>query len=255
MKIVNGIFFCICVLLFSDNLYSQENNNVTNRTHSLFFKTQNIQVKDALNYGLVYNGPNLGVTYFYNKNMHKYAFSYSSEVYFGGLFGKGGGFSWRLKSIDISYRHKLKSMPLTIGAYYSTDYQWQQYPELHGGRLYWFSSLEIGPQITYKISPKDYQVNICFSNSLVGFTSRPEHTSEPYYYSFSLAEFFNVANQKLDFGLINKFNRTKLEIELNRDSWKRFSIGYTFEYYGYYQEPKLVYLCHSLNLNWKINRQ
>jgi hypothetical protein len=252
MKKVNGIFLGVCILLFSVNAYSQENNTSIGKTHTLSFKTQYIQVKDALNYGLVYNGPNLGVAYSYKKSTDENMLTYSPEVYFGGLFAKGGGFSWRFKPIDIFYGLNLKSRHITIGAYLSTDYQWQQYPELHGGRLYWFSSIEIGPKIAYELHTNSYLLNICFSNSLAGFTSRPKQTNEPYFYSFSLSEFINVANQNLDFGSFNQFNRTKLEIKLNPDSWKRFSIGYSFEYFGYYQEPSLSYLSHSFNLNWKI---
>lgn len=252
MNKIIGIIFGVYTLLFSAKVYSQDSISATSKTHIVSFKTQFIQIKDALNYGLVYNGPNLGVAYSYTKNTDREMFMYSPEIYFGGLFNKGGGFSWRFKPVDIYYGRQLKSKPITIGAYLSTDYQWQQYPELHGGRLYWFSSIEIGPKIAFTLHHKAYSFNMCFSNSLAGFTSRPEPTSESYYYSFSFSEFINVAHQNLNFGSYNQFNRTKLGVDIKHDLWKRFSMGYSFEYFGYYQEPSLSYLSHSLNLNWKI---
>jgi len=229
-------------------------SSTRNSKHSLIFKSQFIQIKDAQNYGLVYNGPNLGASYSYEKNSEVKLFMYSSEIYFGGLFNKGGGFSWRFKPFEVYYGRHLKSKPITIGTYFSTDYQWQQYPELHGGRLYWFSSIEIGPKIAFELHHKSYSFNIYFSNSVAGFTSRPKPTSESYFYSFSFSEFIKVAHQNLDFGTYNQFNKTKFGIELKHDSWKRLSTGYGFEYFGYYQEPKLTYLSHSLNLKWKIGK-
>lgn len=252
MMYKNTLIALTFLLLFSGKVCSQDSIVVTNRTHTVSFKTQYIQIKDALNYGLVYSGPNLGVAYSYEKNTNTTLLIYSPEIYFGGLFNKGGGFSWRFKPIDIFYGGKLMSNQITIGGYFSTDYQWQQYPELQGGRLFWFSTIEIGPRIEYALPYKSGVLTINFSNSIAGFTSRPEYITETYYYEFSISEFISVANQNLTFGSFNLFNRTQFGATMKPNSWKRLTLGYSFEYFGYYKAPTLSFVSHSINLNWRL---
>ncbi len=239
-------------MLLSASAYSQSNGEVNSKIHAITFKTQFIQIKDEFNYGLAYSGINLVAAYSYSKFGDKSLIEYTPEIAFGGIFNKGAGFAWRFKPIDLYYGRKLKSNPLTIGAYFAADYQWQQYSELQGGRLFWFSTIEVGPKLVFEFPYKAHLLNVSFSNSVAGFSSRPLPSTESHYYAFSFSEFVSVAHQNIKFGSIDLFNRTKIGFDFKHASWKRFSIAYSFEYLGYYKEPQLNFLCHSLNLNWKI---
>jgi len=249
---MNRIILGLFAILYSINLYSQDNSPGTNPTHTLSFKAQYIQIKDEFNYGLVFSGPNLVVGYSFSRITDKDILMYAPEIAFGGVFNKGAGFAWRFKPIDIFYGRNITTKQITIGGYVATDYQWQQYSELQGGRLFWFSTIEIGPRIQYVLPYKSGILNIDFSNSLAGFTSRPEVSTETYYYDFSFSEFISVAHQDLTFGSFNLFNRTKFGVAIAPNSWRHLKIGYNFEYFGYYKEPTLSFICHSINLNWKI---
>ena len=246
------LIFGVFIFLNLSNVLAQESTNISSKTHAISFKTQFIQIKDAFNYGLKYSGINLVAGYSFSQITDKKIVIYHPEIAFGGVFNKGAGFVWKFKPIDFFYGRKLKSKALTIGAYCSSDYQWQQYPELQGGRLFWFSSIEIGPKIVFEFPYKSYLLDISFSNSIAGIASRPKPSTETYFYAFSFSEFIAVAHQNLQFGSYDVFNRTQLEIELKWDSWKRCSVGYSFEYFGYYNEPMLHFLNHSLNFKWKI---
>jgi len=247
-KLILGLF----AILYSINLYSQDISSEPSQTHTVSFKTQYIQIKDDFNYGLVFSGPNLVAGYSFSRISANDILSYSPEIAFGGVFNKGAGFVWRFKPIDIFYGLNITRKQITVGGYVATDYQWQQYSELQGGRLFWFSTIEIGPRIEYVLPYKSGVININFSNSLAGFTSRPELSTETYYYEFSFSEFISVANQNLTFGSFNLFNRTKLGVTIQPDSWKRLTMGYSFEYFGYYKNPTLSFISHSININWKI---
>lgn len=250
-----GILICLSACVFSTNALSQNKSEASNRSvNKISFKTQFIQIKDEFNYGLVYSGINLAAAYTFIKITEKSIWDYNPEIAFGATFNKGAGFSWRFKPIDLYYGRKLKSKPITIGAYFATDYQWQQYSELQGGRLFWFSVIEVGPKASFRIPLNSFSLDVSVANSLMGFTSRPEPSTETYYYSFNFSEFVSVAHQNLTFGSYGSFNRTKLEIEMQKDSWKRFSIGYSFEYFGYYNEPTLSYLNNSINMNCKLGK-
>ena len=120
--------------------------------------------------------------------------------------------------------------------------------------MFWFTSIEIGPQLVLTLPIKSKQIKITFSNSLAGLTSRPEPSTETYYYSLKLSDFITNAHSNLKFGSYNLFNHTHIRIELMNNKGKRLSFAYEFEYFGYYQNPKLSYLNHSVNLKWKIGK-
>jgi hypothetical protein len=224
------------------------------KTHSFILKTQFIQVKDEFNYGLVYNGVSLIAGYELSKKTDKNIFTFTPELGFGVTFSKGAGFAWRFTPVDFFYGVKAGQSPLIIGAYLATDYQWQQYSELQGGRLFWFSTIEIGPKLLYTIPTKSNIFEISFSNSLAGFTSRPEPGTETYFYEFNISEFASTVHQNITFGSYNVFNRTFVEIEVINKEKKRLSFGYQFEYFDYLISPRLTFMNHSINLKWKLGK-
>ncbi|MDF1698869.1 MAG: hypothetical protein P1U56_23650 [Saprospiraceae bacterium] len=256
MKSKLGLRFILpfVALVFSLNLKAQEQENEAIHQHAITFKTQFLQIKDDFNYGLTFSGINLMAGYAYLHESEQSVFSFESEIGFGGIFNKGAGLAWRFKPVDLFYGHSFSSMALTFGGYVSADYQWQQYSELQGGRLFWFSSNEVGIRLRYIMPFKSKKIAITLSNSLAGFAARPEPGTETHYYTFSFSEFFSTAHQNATFGFVDAFFRSKLEIELLQQENRRFSIAYQFEYFGYYDAPTLSFLNHSINLKYRIGK-
>jgi hypothetical protein len=245
--------FVAVILMFSSNLSAQD--TIKKSIHSISLKSQFFQFKDEFNYGLVFSGLNLAGWYSLEKTNEKSTFKYTPELSFGANYSKGVGLAWGIVPIDIFYGFQtknIKNYPLTIGAYFTTDYNWQLYPELQSGHMFWFTSIEIGPQVICLVPIKQRSLKITLSSSLAGFTSRPKPSTESYYYSLTLSDFLTNANSNLEFGSYNLFNHTNLEVELLNVKKKRLSLAYEFEYFGFYKEPKLSYLSHSLNMKWKI---
>ena len=258
MSIMNRLNI-IAILLFSTGLLAQDNLERESKNHSFTFTTQYIQIKDDFTYGLAYGGVNLMIGYDFIKQTRNATFTYTPEIGFGGIFNKGAGFTWRFKPIDVYYGFRYASRSNnrgfnSIGAYLAADYQWQQYPELQGGRLYWFTALELGPRISYILPVKNKEIHITFSSSLAGFTSRPEPSTETYFYSFGLSEFISSAHRDMKFGSFNLFNRTRFDVELANLKAGRFSLTYGFEYFGYFQDPRLSFMNHSLKLKIKFGK-
>jgi len=249
------LMILVVILMFSSNSIAQD--SLKHNTHSLTLKTEFFQIKDGFNYGLVFNGLSLAGRYSFEKSMENTVFIYSPGLSFGACFNKGVGLWWGFVPIDIFYGYKIKksiTKPLVIGAYIATNYNWQLYPELQSGHMFWFTSIEIGPQFILTLPLKTRKIKFTFSNSLAGFTSRPEPATESYYYSLTFSDFITNAHSNLEFGSYNLFNHTNFEIELINNKKKRLSIAYEFEYFGYYKEPRLSFISHSLNLIWKIGK-
>lgn len=224
--------------------------------HSLTLKTAFFQIKDDFTYGLVFNGVNLSGRYSFEKNTEKATLMYAPEISFGANYNIGVGLALGFVPIDVFYGYKTKvspSKPIVVGAYFSTNYNWQFYPELQGGHMYWFTSFEIGPQLIFTFPLKNTMIKITFSNSLAGFTSRPEPQTESYFTSRKFSDFVSNAHSHLQFGSFESFNHTNFEIVFLRKD-KKLNFAYEFDYFGYFKKPRLQYLSHAINLIWKMGQ-
>ena len=183
--------------------------------------------------------------------------SYAPGLTFGANFSKGVGLAWHFKPIDIWYGFKVNKdipRPLFVGAYFITDYNWQLYPELQSGHMFWWSSFELGPKLFYKIPIKEKLLKLSFSTSLVGWTSRPTPSTETHFYSLKFSDFVNNPHSNLTFGSSLQFNHTHIEIEFQNRPNKKFSIAYAFQYFAMYETPKISQITHSIHLKWRIGK-
>jgi|FLOH01.1.fsa_nt_gi hypothetical protein len=251
------IAILVFVIFFTQNLYAQDSITLVSKSHSVAFKTQFAQFKDGFNYGKVFNGLNLVLGYSFTSTSGDNIFTYSPELGFGPSYKEGIGLAWKFRPIDFFYGWKInKSLtkPLTLGVYFATNYQWQLYPELQSGHMFWFTSIEAGPQLLYIFPIHNRLIKITFSNSIAGWASRPVPSTEKYFYSLRFSDYVKNAHSNLKFGSFNLFNHTIFEIELVPKIGKRLSLAYEFEYFGYYRNPTLSYMSHSFNLRWKIGK-
>ncbi len=247
-----SLVLAILFVGFGANLSAQ--SSVISTTHDLTFKSQFFQIKDEFNYGLVFHGLNLALDYSYERTFEQAQFSYNPELSFGANYNKGVGFAWGFIPINLFYGFKINNGSTTqlfIGPYFATHYNWQLYPELQSGHMFWFTTIEIGPEVTFSLPAGKRVLKITASNSLAGFTSRPEPSTETYYYSLSLGDFISNAHQNMQFASLGLFNHTDLSIDIFTQ--KNFSLGYQFRYFGYYQEPRYGYIAHSINFNWILS--
>jgi len=232
-------------------------DSIRKKSHYATFKSQFFQIKDEFNYGLVFSGLNLVFEYTFILDLKKNTFQYTPAFAFGVDYNKGIGLAWTFKPVDVFYGFRINSndtKPLTIGPYISTNYFWQLYPELQSGHMFWFSSIEIGPRIIWKLPYKGRSIFFKLSNSIAGWTSRPTPSTETHYYSLTIGDFISNAHSNMEFGSFNLFNHTDFQVEILNPKRKRLSMAYEFEYFGYFQEPRLNYIVHSFNLKWKVGK-
>ncbi len=255
MKYLIRLLLISSILLICSSIFAQENQQL--KTHSISLKTQFFQFNDEFNYGLVFNGLNMVGQYTFEKESFDSYLVYSSKIAFGANFNKGVGLAWQFTPIDIFYGYQIKEMPLYIGPYFAANYQWQLYPELQSGHMFWFTALEVGYEASYTLpyNYKSRKFKLSFANAFAGFASRPEPSTETHFYSLTISDFFSNAHSDLEFGFNNLFNHTRFEIEMLRKPEKRLSLAYEFEYFGYFDTPTVNYLNHSFNLKWKIGKR
>jgi hypothetical protein len=129
------------------------------------------------------------------------------------------------------------------------------YPELQSGRMFWFSTFEIGPRVMLTLPLRWKALNISMSNNLCGWTSRPDPATETTFYHRQFSDFINSVHRNLRFGFIDLFDHTEIFISAPNLKERGPSLGYRFKYFGYDQQPKVMFVMHSFNLRWQLGKK
>lgn len=245
----------ILILFFAVHLSTLAAEHTAQTQHSVSFQSNYFQIKDEFNYGLVVNGMNVGFGYELEKMNQQRLFSYGTELALGLGYGKGFALNGHIKPFDFYYGMKLnEASKVYLGAYSAANYQWQLYPELQSGHMFWFSSLELGPRLHATVQLGNRSINLSASNSLAGLSSRPALSTEQYFYSLKLADFLGNPHSNISFGSFNVMNHTNLKIELPNGKGKRLKLAYEFDYLAHYQATRVDYLTHTLKLSWTLGK-
>ena len=240
------------------SLTSVAQEKVFIKEHTITFKPQFFQIKDAFNYGLAHSGLNLNAGYTFTRTGANLMFTFSPDLSFGVNYNQGVGLAWHLRPVDLYWGFRLPVntfiTDLYVGPYAAANYQVQLYPELQSGHMFWFTTLEYGPRIKMNLPVLNHEFRITVTNSLAGWTSRPKPSTETYFYSLRFSDFVDNPHQNLNFGSYDIFNHSQLSIETIRREGKRLTLGYEFDYIGLFYNPEVHYLAHSISLTWKIGK-
>jgi len=242
------IFIAISYIFIISISFAQEKGKLS-------VSTEFMQIKDKINQGLVFNGPQLSVSW------HKlWSFSYFEMIYRPQI-GIGAGFTRGITSIALSIKPADldfmcsvwkygERQTLKMGINLKANYNYQVYPGLHGGHLFWFTEIGTAVAIEYKYRWDKREFSLYFANSLFGFTSRPSPTVNSYDYSRTFGDFIKFAHQDMRFGSFNSYNHTTLQVLFNPNVSKRHSFSIGIDYLGGYYNPRFESLSYSFN--WTI---
>lgn len=240
------LLFILSVFLIFGTLKTKSQNK--NQLSISFGITQ---LKDKFNQGMIFTGPMLGIKYGGSWNVAKYELSYKPEVNLGVSFNRNmKAASFEITPIDLSCMKsiiKKDSHTFKSGLNISANYNYQLYPDLQNGYLFWTSELGVSICLQYSYRWAGGQLNLHVQNSLLGFTSRPVEF-DPYFYSLKFADFVCYAHQNLTFGSFNKYNHTTIQAEYTTGSSHSFGAGidYLSVFYG------IGFKRLNYSLQWKI---
>lgn len=241
MRKIISISFCI--LLISPFVKGQ-----IIKTHSSGLYINYIQLKDQMNYGLVFSGPGLNYAYSYSWESDRSLISYE------GILGMSvmqthdiPAFNANIIPIHLSYLSDFDSYKdFMAGIIFITEYSNQFNPDLQSGILFWHTYLSLGPAIKFTKKIAGYQFRFSANSSLIGFNSRQPASHDPYFWKINYGDLFEPHFKDLSFGSLNIFNNSEFEIRWIPIEKSRFEFAYNLKYTGYYIEPKLSILNQSI---------
>lgn len=251
----NRMFQLFMGMMFSVSSFAQQGRFL--KTHSISLEPGFIQVKDRFNYGLTYNGVCLKSDYTFSLTSGRTRISYEGGLGLGLASNHGAGLLLFLKPADIHFWIKaieVGSVQVAAGPYATAFYSWQLYPDLQSGSLFWLSSYELGPTISLSFPVSGRNLTLLASGAVISLNSRPVPATESYFYSSTLADFFQMPNTQLRTEFPNRFNHLRIEVAW-RHPGSRKSLKYKMEWTRYNDQPGFTSLMHSLALNWNLNKR
>jgi len=243
--------FSIVFTLLSFSLRAQDTLPLK-RTY-LAFPFPVLEIKDRLNYGLVYKGLEIPLFRVGIQREYNHSFlEWHMQIGGGILFREGMqslNFQWKLN--DVFYGIEMdenKKFKIYFGPSLILNYTYQLYPFLHAGHSFWFTNYSIGPKVFAEIPLKIKPVlKLSLYNSIAGITSRPDAKRDPYFYSFKFKDLMKYWHRDMHVGTFNQFNYTDFSVEVYFTRKKRdVSLAYNLNYIGYYKQPRMDYLSQGI---------
>lgn len=211
-----------------------------------------IQFKESLNFGMVFNGPS--VKYWRNWQ-HSDAIHKVSIETGGGLAivtTKGiPGITASIQPLRADYLFIDNETGWKTGPIFTSDLDYQLYPDLQSGFSYWYTRYSLGFAIEKEFSLKGQQLLVTFNNSLFGLISRPPAERNPHYYDLGVGHALRYQHQDLKFKTIGDYNDGDLMIQWQIPGKNRIMIAYHLNYAIYSESPETKILSHNIQLIFK----
>ena len=229
--------------IFLPHLWSKSNDSIS-YTNRITLGVQ--QIKESQNFGLVFTGMTLGYAPRWQWEGETSVSQLSAEFAASALFSKGiMGANVHVMPVEWLYLWKV-APSLYIGSVLAADYRYQLYPDLQSGVSYWFSSWSAGIAAEYRFRAFETDWSVVGSSSLLGFSSRPPVVREPYFFDLGIGEAVRYLHQNIQFGSVNHFTRTRLEIAWKPNNDAAFRVSYIFEADVYFNTPQWTALSQGI---------
>jgi hypothetical protein len=220
------------------------------KTHDHSVVVNFLQIKEELNYGLAFKGPGLGYAYSAQWQNEKRILDYEGRFSINFPMTRdilAGSFN--VVPVRLDYLFKTGSEnKLCIGPYFIAEYNYETYPDLQSIYSFWFTNFSLGGALKYSFNLKKNLIDISFHTTLLGLTSRNPVYDDPYFGDQSFAYALKFVHQDLTFGSWGRYNQSELEIRWQPNAGSRLAYAYSFQYYGYFDEPSLTMLNQTVKL-------
>lgn len=216
------------------------------------------ELKDELNHGLVFRGPDVMVYYGYNSIDSKRYFSYQVSLGGGGKTTKGTwGFTWYFSPVDVHYSWRIgnnSANRLYLGPSLKAQYFVQNYPDLHAGPINWFTSYDLGIHMSAFFVVKDMLFELKYRNNVLSLNSRPLIERDPYYFSTAIGDNLSDFHSNMTTNTVNRYNQSELTATLFLEGAKRVqSISYQFNFTGFFTPPSFIQIFNQFRYTLYFN--
>jgi hypothetical protein len=236
------------ILLFTANhLAAQDFENSRSINASLDF----LQIKESENYGLVYSGPQIRLSYRNSWEINMKDLVYEGSAGFAYLRSRGtSGLNIHVKVLDLHYNiyERERDVSFFAGPWIKMEYNYQLYPELQSGYSFHFTNYTFGFSVSSTWQTDDFHLTLRWKNSLAGLISRTETGRDPYFFDLSFGDYLRDQHKAFKGGSFNLYNNSMVELHYVDPQHPRIAYAYSFQYFVYSDFPELKSLSHGFTV-------
>lgn len=194
------------------------------------------QVRESMNYGFVFNGPQLqyGRSWQWNKEFVRYQLE--SQLGIGLLSEKGSCYDFHLSPIHFNFLVNLDRQ-LGIGPCFISDYNYEFYPDLQAGHGFWFSTYSAGICLDFR---KSFTKRILFvkcQSTLFGFTSRTPDDFDALFFDIGFKDAMRDLHKDMRLTAFNAYQVIHIEAGFTSLKTQRIHLSCLVDYKNYRPDP------------------
>ncbi len=211
-----------------------------------------LQFKDDNNLGMAFSGAQIEYRFGLHWRIDTHEITYQPRLGIGPVWNRGmiGG-QIHIAPVNVTWTrpfYETGGHTIRGGVNFIADYNYQL-TQLNDGTMFYTAEIGFAPVIEYGYRWQNKRINARLQNSVFGFSSHRQGY-DSYDFMFTYKDFLVYPHRELRFGSFNRYNHTTVSLEFVPNIAKRYSIGYEFEYLGFYQGEQFHRVSH--NLIWRI---
>jgi hypothetical protein len=236
-------FLALVLVSFTICLKSQ-----TNESKEQFLILNLSQIREGMNYGFVFSGPQFqyGRSWLWNKE----SVQYHLEAKLGAamLSKKGPGYDFHLSPLNFGCLFNLNNR-FWIGPCMISDYNYEFYPDMQAGHDFWFSHYSTGVSILFQKSFQQKELSVRFISALFGFTSRTPDDFDALFFDIGFRYAIKNLHKNMQLTSISHYRIFRFETKYTPLQARRVNISFLVDYFNYDRSPDWTRLNYGLKLS------
>lgn len=209
-----------------------------------------LQIREALNYGIVFRGGSLHYGRRWAWNDPDKIIGLEPELGLAVLGSRGmKGVQAELTPVRFFYLKKWPAHPnFRFGPLLDAAYHIQFYHDLQNGFSFWLTQYSLGWAAGYRFSSGKNQFDLTARASVLSATSRPPAERDPYFYDLSPGSVLRSVHRDFRIGSWERFRRLEAEIRWRPGPNSGLAVAWAVNYRDYRQQPAIQLLDQRLKL-------
>ena len=200
---------------------------------SYFLSGSFMQIKDAVNYGLVFRGPAVDFGMEWEFPVGKQVLGYGFQAGAGFMFAKEiAAIDFCVRPVDLSWSWVIpagKSV-FRAGPALRTQYDLQFYPDLQSGYDFWLTDYAVGIRVAWMLPSEIGTFRVRLYQSVAGLVSQTPDYTDPYFYDITFGEIVTDMHSGFEPVSFGRFCNTTAEFTYRFRNHPRLALSYVLDY-------------------------
>lgn len=234
-------------LLFLFFGFSTLINSQTVKSREQYFILNSSQIRESMNYGFVFSGPQLQYGRNWQWNRKSVLYGLESQLGIAVLSKKGSCFDFHLSPVNIDCLMNINDQ-IWLGPCLISDYNYEFYPDLQAGHDFWFSHYSAGISFIFRKTFHNRLLSVKFKSALVGVTSRTPDDFDALFFDIGFKYAMKDLHKNMQYTSVNRYRVFRFEAAFIPLNAQRINLSCLIDYMQYQSIPAWTRLNYGIKL-------